>query len=148
MVVTSLIYFDNPVNSGIYGTLRGLVSFPIILLFGIPFLCLCRGAAVHKIWSLILLSLALCSAIGVQLPKGYGECILYAGLIGLVVSVGFICIRTLFDGYADSIEASEKENKRDHLIWLSIPYLCVCLIVSAVCTHAVSKRFDLYRPKL
>ena len=138
MVKTSLIYFDTVVNSGKYGTLRGLCAFIIIIPFFLPLWCVFKSKLKHKIWSTILLALALCSAIGVQLPGSYWDSALYAGLIGAVISVGFICIRTMVDDYKED----PKDN--DHMLWTIVPYLCLCLICAALFTRYMSLKFDLY----
>ena len=139
MVKTTLIYFDTPTNSGKFGTLRGFFSILIILPLLGPVIHLSKAKPGHKAWTTILLSLALCSAIGVQLSKSYKESILYAGLIGLVISIGFICITVYMDDYKD------RGEKNNHYTWLSIPYLCATLILSAIFTHFVSNKLNLYR---
>mgnify|MGYP001437538326 CR=1 FL=1 len=136
MVKTQLIFFDDVVQSGKFGTLRGLCALLIILPFMIPVAVWSNASRCHKMWTVLLASLALCSAIGVQLSGSYIESIVYASLIGLVISSVFICIKVLMFGY--------EEVKNKHLMWISIPYLIVCLICAALFTHWMSTTCGLY----
>ena len=129
---TQLILFDSLQNSGVLGTLRGCFAIiPIIISIGL-YAFYTQQSNWKKWLAVILISLALCSAIGVQLPANYKECITYGALIGLVVSVCFVCGMILFN----------IKVQKQHL--LTIPILSLVLILSAFITRAASLRFRLY----
>lgn len=75
---TQLIFFSDRVQSGIYGTSRGLAAFIVIVASMYLFL--------KKVgWSHLLLALAMCSAVAVQLPKKYQEVVTYNSLVTAVL---------------------------------------------------------------
>ena len=127
---TELIFFDTPYNSGKLGTLRGLISISVIF----PLLCILsmNNMSLKRTGIIFLVSLVLCSCIGVQLPKSYIESIAYSGLIGLSISVISVCaIFLLTDRYK-------------HNMLLGVPMLTAILIASAVVTRNLSLRWKLY----
>jgi hypothetical protein len=94
MPTTKLGYFRNLEESE-YGTLRGLFAFIMLFISLTLFYLLTKKRLgwstnkwYNKKWLRIgIISLVLCSALAVQLPKTYPETILYGMLVGFVVSV-------------------------------------------------------------
>lgn len=129
---TKLIFFDTPRNSGELGTARGAIAIvPIVIPLAFLSLCVRNTTKLHKSIGVILLSLVLCSAIGVQLPSSYVESITYSFLMGLVVSISYVCIALLYGKYR-------------HTDLACIPLLCAILIMSACVTRALSVQWNLY----
>lgn len=129
---TQLIFFDTKYNSGVLGTLRGCAAIGPILL---PLALWARSSdlsPVGKVLTVTVVSLVLCSAIGVQLPKSYRESAVYASLVASVVSVCFVCGASLAHG----------EFRASYLS--VIPAAVATLVVSALTTRALSLRFRLY----
>ena len=132
---TELIFFDSPTNSGKLGTARGAIAIvPIIVPIAYFSARVQNVTTMEKAIGVILLSLVLCSAIGVQLPDSFLSATTYAFLVGLVVSVSYICMTLLQGKYAHS------------QLWI-IPCLCLILCVSAVITRALSVKWNLYGKK-
>jgi hypothetical protein len=81
MVKSTIVFFDTQYNSRL-GTLRGLISFPILaLLF---FVALRPINNWSKVAGVLLLSFVLCSAIAVQMPTDYTQASVYGALVGFV----------------------------------------------------------------
>ena len=127
---TQLIFFDSPYHSGKLGTLRGLISISTIF----PVLCILslNNLSLKRVAVLFLVSLVLCSCIGVQLPKTYEEAIAYSSLVGLSVSVISICALFLI------------ANQYKHVYLLGIPGLVSILLMSSVVTRHLSLKWNLY----
>lgn len=90
---SSIIFFDNFENSGKRGTLRGMVIFPIFILLSIIWIYTSKSLYKNnidevpisrKIASLIFISLAIVSALGVHNPDTIKKAIVYGGLVGAV----------------------------------------------------------------
>ena len=125
---SQLIFFDTPRNSGRNGTLRGIIALPLIIVtlflyhrFCIPDAPMTVGRWVYY----ALFSLALCSAVGVQLPKTYLEAFLYCMLVGLVICTAL----------------GTSQPTQNLLTFLVIP---LGLILSGVITRAMSLQLKLY----
>lgn len=86
---TQLIYFDSFENS-MKGTIRGLIAFITLIIIDLIRFSLMKitnknNNVPTNIYSMILVYLILCSAIGVQLPSKYSEALVFGCLVGLVV---------------------------------------------------------------
>lgn len=86
---TQLIYFDSFENS-MKGMSRGLIAFITLIIFDLIRFSLMKitnknNNVPKNIYSMILVYLILCSAIGVQLASKYSEALVFGCLIGLVV---------------------------------------------------------------
>jgi len=90
MPTTKLGYF-RPLEESKLGTLRGLIAFILLFIAFSSFYLLNKKRLgwSNKLWWLRvgIVSLVLCSALGVQLPVTYPETILYGMLVGFVASV-------------------------------------------------------------
>lgn len=86
---TELIFFDKFENS-VKGTQRGLIAFISLIVLDFIWFSLMKSKYYTtkkpvNIFSALLVYLILCSALGVQLPKNYGEALVYSLLVGFVV---------------------------------------------------------------
>ena len=126
---TILIYFDSLQNSGVFGTLRGLCAFLVIMILLIPIV-----GSVSTLWSLALFALAVCSAIGVQLPSSYLDSVVYSALVSLVICVTYCCLCNLLQvNYIDIYQT---------LVFLT--YIVLVIIVAAVVTRFVASKLFWY----
>lgn len=130
---TQLIFFDTKYNSGVLGTLRGCAAIGPILLPLALWAWSSDLSPVGKVLTVTVVSLALCSAIGVQLPKSYRESAVYASLVASVVAVCFVCGASLAHG----------EFRASSYLPV-IPAAVATLVASALTTRALSLRFRLY----
>lgn len=134
MTETTLVYFGTHKTS-IYGTLRGAAAIVPLILVAVFLTCLFNPAKVStatRVWTIVLGSLVLCSAIGVQLPRSYNEAGQYGALVGLVVSVMYVCLKAYGTGSV----------KRHDLYAMAV--LIIVMASVALWTMFVSLRYSLY----
>lgn len=133
MARTSLVYFGSA-NDSTLGTARGLIAFvPLSIAFFAVSIVYNSGICT-KIWTVLLMSLVLCSAIGVQLPRGRSEAVLYGGLVGLVVGISNLCLRSLAMG----------TGALTIIDLLIVVIMTLVMMGTALVTREVSVRLDLY----
>jgi hypothetical protein len=102
MVKSELIYFGNPADSA-SGMKRALPCF--LLLMTVLSVVFFRNSELIKrskkitFVTVFALSVVLCSALGVQLPKSAYEAALYGFLVGCVTGVSYFCLTYLNVGY-------------------------------------------------
>lgn len=127
MARTELIFFST-YHDSIYGTLRGVVSF-------IP-MCLLFSFLSRKYITSCILSLVICSAIGVQLPQTMIETILYNMLVGMCISSCYICL---------DYTMSKKPRFGFGRSVLFVVMFTTFITILGVLTRLMSMNFDLYR---
>ena len=88
MPKTTLVYFNGRDDS-IKGLFRGFIAF--IFLFAGLFAYHNVKDNMLRILNVIIISLLLCSAIGVQISSGILESLFYGFLVGLTVSIIVVC---------------------------------------------------------
>jgi uncharacterized membrane protein len=86
---TELIFFDKFENS-IKGTQRGLIAYISLIVLDYIWFSLMKSKYYYNkkpinIFSVLIVYTIICSALGVQLPKNYGEALVYSLLVGFVV---------------------------------------------------------------
>lgn len=129
MVRSEIIFFDTTRNS-MLGTGRAVISFfPMLIIFALLVNGVVNG--VEKWCGIILASLVLSSAIGVQLPKTYYQAGLYGLLVGVVVGSCITAVEMI----------TPKETFP--LIWAIIALPIITGLLSLL-TFAISSRVNLY----
>ena len=141
MVKTTLMFFDSKFNSGNLGTRRGAISFlvfAVVFSVYVPIVMYINNIKhpLHLLWSQFILALLLASAVAVQLPSSDKEVLLYSGLMSLVVSTSYICLRSLNTG---------KIKKGDFIF---IPFISGATLLSGFITYRVSRKSGLYDTKI
>ena len=133
MVKSTLIFFDTA-HQGRLGTMRGLVAVvPILLVLSASFLVpSLQSSVLSKVCGLGLVSLMLCSAIGVQLPTGYSSAVIYGSLVGLVVATSYLGLKLVTAG---------RWHRADFYLSFLVLFSCA---VAAVVTRVFSLHFSLY----
>ena len=133
MVFSQLVFFDNHRNS-VLGTKRGLISFiPLVLVIGIAAATTYKEVPLaNKIGGILLISLVLCSAIGVQIATSYHSALVYGALVGVVVG------STVF-GVAQV--TSETPSKLE--LWSIVLFPLITSPLAAL-TFALSTRYNWY----
>ena len=131
MTQTEIIFFDTTHNS-VLGTCRAAISFfPLIIILGGLVSSIDGIGKLRKIMSVLLASLVLCSAIGVQLPKTYYQAGLYGLLVGLVAGA---CIT--------SVEMINP-NSTKAFVW-AIVVLPIITSLLSLLTFRLATQFNLY----
>jgi len=133
MPTTEIVFF-NGWESSKKGLGRGLISFIPIFIFSSLYY---KYKGNTSFTSVFFISLAMCSAIGVQLPSSLRESYLYGGSVGLLVSLVIVShLYTIPDGQ----ERSKVKN-----VFFIICITILCSIISTL-TWKLSNKFNLYPP--
>ena len=101
MVKSDLIYFGNLTDSA-SGMKRAFPCFLILMIILVVFFRkskLIKKSKIIYFLTVFVLSVVLCSALGVQLPKHEYEAGLYGFLVGCVIAVSYFCLTFLTQGY-------------------------------------------------
>jgi len=127
MVQTNLLFFGTKADSRL-GMFRGGTAFVPIL---VVLLAMSETLDWYTIVPALLLSLVLCSAVGVQFPSSTSEAALYGALVGFVVMVAAASVT-----YASM---GTLHNVPTYVYWLP-----VLLAATSVITYHVSSHFHWY----
>lgn len=135
MTVSKIQYFGT-VNDSLYGILRGLVSFLILFPLTLIFTFMRKNknnSTVGTILSSILISLVLCSSLGVQISYGQMESVQYGFLVGLVVSTFACCMEYILYAKYPMIKYV-----------MFIITVCTVLMICSLLTYNVSTFYNIY----
>jgi len=129
MSKTELIYF-NSFQESKYGTYRGLIAFiQLFLTLSVFYSINRKRLKLDHIWiRTIIVSLILCSALAVQIPKTYLESVLYGLLVGFSISA--ITVNFMKQTYIFSI--------------LFIVFMTIMCSIISISTFFLSKKLNLY----